>query len=188
MVRPSPLTSFSLHSSLIVSAVRTDLFEKYGGALDGGFSVLSNDSSYTLELQQTHDPTALWRDPAQRAGNWREQLQRDYLVTRGVDTAGTATARRKAKEKEKELKRNSIQLRPLARSAVHYPVPTKREEEERKELLAALVMERAKADGIRDLIGQCYNCAAVGPWSKQRRRSVGLHPRHSSPPLFSSPL
>jgi hypothetical protein len=150
--------------------------------------VVSNDSSYTLELQQTRDPSSLVRNPAQRSGNWREQLQRDYLVTRGVDTeaTGTAAAAARRKAKEKELKKNSIQLRPLARSAVHFPVASKREEEERKELVAALVKERAKADGIRDLVEQCYNCAAVGSWSKQRRRSVPRSP--SLPPSAHGPL
>jgi hypothetical protein len=153
--------------------------------MDGGFSVVSSDSSYTLELQQTRNGVAA--QPAARTGDWREQLQRNYLVKRGE---GGGVEGGKKRRGEKELNKNSIQLLPLdhssphpaalSASASHVAVPTRREDEERKELIAALVKERAKADGIRDLIGQCYNCAAVGSWGKLRRR-------FTSPSLPTSP-
>lgn len=141
--------------------------------------MVSSDSSYTLELLRTRNG-ALPQSSAQlrdTAGDWREQLQRNYLVKRGEGAGGGGGSEGGKRRREKEVNRNSIQLLPLGHShagvtSTHAPVPTKREEEERKELIAALVKERAKSDGIRDLIGQCYNCAAVGPWSKLRRRSL----------------
>jgi hypothetical protein len=188
-VPPLSLFLFSSHSS----AVRTELFEKYGGAMDGGYSVVSGDSSsYTLELQQTRPGLGPGLGPlpphVARTNDWREQLQRDYLVKRGEGTTApltggggsvgstsvSKTKRGTGKGKEKEVNRNSIQLLPLDHFPLHNTVATKKEEEERKELISALVKERAKADGIRDLIGQCYNCAAVGPWRKLRTRSPTL--------------
>mmetsp|Transcript_9006 Transcript_9006/g.9525 ORF Transcript_9006/g.9525 Transcript_9006/m.9525 type:complete len:450 (+) Transcript_9006:81-1430(+) len=166
-----------------LKTVRNDLFEKYGGTgtLDGGFSVGSNDSSYTLELQQIRSVNQLNGIRANKTSDWREQLQRDYLVTREVSE--------KEKEKKDTLKlkkgkKNSVQLAPIesvdfsGSKQLQLPMvknirhEKEEQERERKELVSRLVTERAKQDGVRDFIGQCYNCASVGSWRKFRSRDL----------------
>lgn len=165
-----------------LKTVRNDLFEKYGGngTVDGGFSVGSNDSSYTLELQQVRSINQLNGLRATKTSDWREQLQRDYLVTREVSNE----KEKKDTLKLKKGKKNSVQLAPL--DTLDYPgtkqfqLPMvknirhekEEQERERKELVSRLVTERAKQDGVRDFIGQCYNCASVGSWRKLRSREL----------------
>lgn len=60
----------------------------------------------------------------------------------------------------------SLQL-PMVKNSRHEKEEFERE---RRELVSLLVTERAKQDGVKDFLGQCYNCASVGSWRKLRKR------------------
>ena len=156
--------------------------QKGNVGLEEGMSLLSNDSSYTLDFgQQMHQLTTL-RQQQEQSNNkhlkdnstnkWKARLENDYGVTR--DHAMVGALSHMIVTTDNTDNRSLSTMGHLTQQSKGFPVRnTMHKSLKSKKTLGKLVAARAKQEAIADFIGQCANSCKKGSFatlSKQKPR------------------
>ena len=142
--------------------------QKGNGSLEEGMSLLSNDSSYTLDFG--HHPQAIKPQSGgtkEESGNkWKARLENDYGVTRDHAMVGalshmivsTDNGDNRSLSTMGHLTQHTRGLPGQTRGPVQKSLKSKR-------TLGKLVAARAKQEAIGDFIGQCANSCRKGTFA-----------------------